>query len=629
MKKECFLSAIIIAMLLATPAAALFQMEGQLSGNMVASNGSVVSGSLVTATDMATGDKFTAETDSSGNFAIEVPPGMYKITYTSYGEEHTHGTVVVADGLTVSISIQVSADSDVMDEDSGSITGKITTSAGVVVSDALVSATNTETGAKYETTTDTSGSFSISAPVGVYDITYEYEGNIYTYDQTVTVGGEATISIDLQISGIIPKSLEIKAPNVADVGEVAHIKVIDRMTRELIKDSEVYISGTSVDIGKTSASLVIKYGEFIGKTDENGEITHAFNEAGKYIIAASKDGYLSDDDYIIIKSRHLQPPVVTQGRNTGFNVSGSYIIEYSVQGTGFFSSVDVDTNISTEARTGVKSRFETEKLRISAHDNANGLLKFKAEKDTSVTIELSDSASIEKESDKKITVRSDEMEGTLMIAGQGHLSVEDGTITVELERNSQLIFKAYPREKDSGDEDIEDGIISGDLSAEIQVLGDGAITDSVEYSTEVEITSTSVTEEGVSVAVDSATEIGKTIVIIIDNSELPADPGELSVKVDGEATVEASSTGEVYATGTSDKSKSVVVKGETNTKVFVYVNHFSQRIITIGEDKDTPPDELESKLPTEAEESTEAPGFESIFVIVGFLAVAYILRRRE
>ena len=541
MNKGSFLSVVIVTMLLVTPVGALFEMDGYISGNLTTSDGTALSGYIVTAKKTAGGDEFTTTTDSSGNFAIEAPPGMYEIAYTHNGKTHTYGRVVVANGFTASINMQVSADANVTSE---------------------------------------------------------------SFD-----------NIDL-----IPELLDIKAPILADAGEEVSIKVIDKITGDPVNDSDVYIGDRSISVDKKNASLVIKYGELIGRTDENGDITHIFNESGKYLIAATREGYISDLEDIRIKYTEI----TANSGNIGFNTDKNCIFEYSVNGTEFFSSVDVDGNIYTGEKTGVKSRFETEKLRISAHDNANGLLKFKAEESTNVSIELSESATIEKESDKKIAVISNGTEGTLMISGQGHLSVEGDIITVELKKNSQLIFKTYPGEKDSGDEEIEDGIISGSLSAEIQVLGDGAVTDSVEYSSDVEIKSVSVTEDDITVTVDSATEISKTIVITIDNNELPADPGKLSVKVDGEATVKASSIDELYATETSDISKSMVIEGETETKVFVAVNHFSERSVTIEEVNSATGETPET---TSTETQTYTPGFEAVFAIPGLLAIAYLLRK--
>ncbi|NIO06702.1 MAG: hypothetical protein GTO40_01455, partial [Deltaproteobacteria bacterium] len=39
-------------------------------------------------------------------------------------------------------------------------------------------------------------------------------------------------------------------------------------------------------------SLVDIHGDFLGRTDEDGELTHAFAEAGGYLLVAVKRGYI-------------------------------------------------------------------------------------------------------------------------------------------------------------------------------------------------------------------------------------------------------------------------------------------------------------------------------------------------
>ena len=262
MNKGSFLSVVIVTMLLVTPVGALFEMDGYISGNLTTSDGTALSGYIVTAKKTAGGDEFTATTDSSGNFAIEAPPGMYEIAYTHNGKTHTYGRVVVANGFTASINMQVSADANVISE---------------------------------------------------------------SFD-----------NIDL-----IPELLDIKAPILADAGEEVSIKVIDKITGDPVNDSDVYIGDRSISVDKKNASLVIKYGELIGRTDENGDITHIFNESGKYLIAATREGYISDLEDIRIKDTEI----TANSGNIRFDTDKNCIFEYSVNGTEFFSSVDVDGHL--------------------------------------------------------------------------------------------------------------------------------------------------------------------------------------------------------------------------------------------------------------------------------------------
>ncbi|MDY6964590.1 MAG: DUF2606 family protein [Halobacteriota archaeon] len=527
----------------------------------------------------------------------------------------------------------------------GQISGRITTPTGEPVPDALVTFKRRATDEEFTATTDANGSFNIDLPSGVYKITYTYEGKKYTYAKAEVVTSGINASIDIELSEkILSKvdtfeieSLKIKALYTADVGENVVIKVMDRETGEAVENVDVYISGIGGTIGKKEASVVIEYGEILGKTDAEGEVTHIFNKSGKYLIAARKDEYISDvEDITVTKDRydsdegdvsHVKDiKHATRPKKVEFNTSNSSILGYSVKGTEFFSSLDVDSNITIGKKTGVKTRLISEDMSISTHNNANGLLKLKADEDTTVTIEISESATVDRESDRRITVRSDGMEGTLMIAGQGNLTVENDTIIVNLEAHSQLIFKAYPGEKDDGDEAIEDGIISGNLSAEVQIISDGEdVSDTVEYSEDVVITEVDTTEDNVSVTVESTTEIGKTIVVTINNSELSTDPSGLSVKIDGESTMKVNSTEELYTDG--EESKYFIVEGMDDTKVFIYVNHFSERVITV-EGVASTPSTTTPETAVSSETSSDIPGFEAVFAIVGLLSVAYILRRR-
>jgi hypothetical protein len=102
------------------------------------------------------------------------------------------------------------------------------------------------------------------------------------------------------------KALGIRAPRVTPVGEEATITVFDRQTKEPVEGAGVWlVSGDkaeelkadiasfradgAADIDYTSRLGV--YGELIDETDENGQVTYTFEEAGIYLLVAVKDGY--------------------------------------------------------------------------------------------------------------------------------------------------------------------------------------------------------------------------------------------------------------------------------------------------------------------------------------------------
>lgn len=326
-----------------------------------------------------------------------------------------------------------------------------------------------------------------------------------------------------------------------------------------------------------------------------------------------------------------QPPgeISLPGRNAQLNVSGNRIINYSTGGTKIIKSMDTGANITVGAKTGVKTEFQSANLSISAHDNTNGILKFKAEKDTKVKLNLSANAVVGDESEKKVSIKADNVETTVMIAGPGSLDVENNTIKANLRESSQLISKSYPGGKEKGDDEIESGIVNGNISAEVQIFNEteGTTNDTVEYSPTVTIKEIKATKGEISVTADSKTEAGTTIAIIVENSMLPAEVNNLSIKVDGEATVNASSFYELYATRKEDKPRSMVIKGDTCTKILVAVNHFSERAISI-ESKEVPTaeeiaEEIAVPSPT-TPAPEEIPGFEALTAIAIILAVYHL-----
>lgn len=122
-------------------------------------------------------------------------------------------------------------------------------------------------------------------------------------------------------------ALRIEAQRRADVGEAVTIKVIERDSGQTVNGAAIYVlskppaeaemgslkekmmeivpGGALQHIssqrmlgwvgGKIAADPDIaippELGESIGATDENGEITYTFNEAGKYFLVALKEGY--------------------------------------------------------------------------------------------------------------------------------------------------------------------------------------------------------------------------------------------------------------------------------------------------------------------------------------------------
>src|SRR5258706_3626807 len=78
----------------------------------------------------------------------------------------------------------------------GSISGSVTDPQGAVVPGATVTATNSETGVAYTTTTDSAGIFRInSIPSGIYNVTIKADKfkTVETKSVNVSAGGETGV----------------------------------------------------------------------------------------------------------------------------------------------------------------------------------------------------------------------------------------------------------------------------------------------------------------------------------------------------------------------------------------------------------------------------------------------------
>jgi len=120
---------------------------------------------------------------------------------------------------------------------------------------------------------------------------------------------------EIKAQPAIRAALIIRAPNTADVGQPVTIKVFERFNQKSAEQASVYAAkvnlvpvpspssenGTATQMilaaptytteAEKYAALAKEMGVFIGYTNNAGEVVHTFNEAGLYILVATKDGY--------------------------------------------------------------------------------------------------------------------------------------------------------------------------------------------------------------------------------------------------------------------------------------------------------------------------------------------------
>lgn len=94
------------------------------------------------------------------------------------------------------------------------------------------------------------------------------------------------------VSTEIP-SLAIKSPLVAPVGEEVKIKVVDLENGSPAAGAGVWAVDVdrSTDLTVVSSTETDRIGDFLGFTNDDGVVTHIFQETGRYLLAAFKDGY--------------------------------------------------------------------------------------------------------------------------------------------------------------------------------------------------------------------------------------------------------------------------------------------------------------------------------------------------
>jgi hypothetical protein len=86
------------------------------------------------------------------------------------------------------------------------------------------------------------------------------------------------------------KVLAVRAPGVVQVHETVTITVVDRDDGTPVPAASVYAL-TWPDLTASSVAGMWYGCEFLGKTDNAGEITHTFERAGRVLLVATKEGW--------------------------------------------------------------------------------------------------------------------------------------------------------------------------------------------------------------------------------------------------------------------------------------------------------------------------------------------------
>ncbi len=116
-------------------------------------------------------------------------------------------------------------------------------------------------------------------------------------------------------------ALRIRAPRVAQPGDDVVFQVLTRGLGDPVKDASLYAVKlpcegldsmtppyTDAD-SSVLENLATDCGHYLGDTDENGTLTHAFEEEGRYCVLALKDGYVPAVHYMKVGNPVADPVV--------------------------------------------------------------------------------------------------------------------------------------------------------------------------------------------------------------------------------------------------------------------------------------------------------------------------------
>ncbi len=301
------------------------------------------------------------------------------------------------------------------------------------------------------------------------------------------------------------------------------------------------------------------------------------------------------------------------GTFTSFEYTQS-ISNYTVNDILVFKSINISAPQKIKG-AGAEIKIETsDGVKIDVHDNPTGLLKIDAVKNTVVELLVADDIDIAMLSNRMIMLNNSNLNGTLMIAGVGSFEVSDKNITATIE-HGKLIFRAKPN-FDYGERETHREMIKemerNNVGAEVHIKGKKALDAVIYTDLTVNITNVDAENKTINIAVSSPTPEGKFIIVNIDSEVLEVvQSGGYKVMIDGKVIPQASSIQDLIdAKVKNETSKYLVTIGADGAQVIVYVQKFSEHLITI-----------------QASAPSTVSGFEFLTIALAIASATLLLRR--
>lgn len=302
------------------------------------------------------------------------------------------------------------------------------------------------------------------------------------------------------------------------------------------------------------------------------------------------------------------------------------------------AAVTLETSASASAATAAQVGFDSG-ASMDAHDNRRGVFVVRAGENAQYAqVALGDGASADADGENRVVVtNADGAKGTFIVVGDGEVTTnENGDVVADLDQGAKLVFRSYPDGRDDEDAEQERLIADGTAAAEVYVsaaseggeqAGETAV-DVVRYAEDTSVEVTERSAEAVRMTVDRTERSGRVVIVsATETAFATADAADdVTVTVDGEAAVRASSYSELTAaTQDGDTSKYVVRQSsaaEGSADVLVGINHFSSRDVAVQGSGDGSGSGDDGGF-----SGVTGPGFGVLAAMVALAAAALLVRR--
>lgn len=307
------------------------------------------------------------------------------------------------------------------------------------------------------------------------------------------------------------------------------------------------------------------------------------------------------------------------------------IVDYTVirdENITVFDFVHISNFSPDEPQThGSVWRARGENASIEIHDNPLALFKIRARSSISIEFNLADNVSADfyRNTSNIIRIQGD-IEGRVVLAGDGNLTISNDTIFAYIENEGMVLFMAFPLPDISVnasnqmeyEKKLSEAIGRGRICARIMAQLNNE-TDSMIFS-DANITCNTF-KNRVRVRITSGGE-GKVVVIDIHSSVINVSKN-ITVKLDDVPIPIADSYDEVLDIRENETAKHIILIGGNGAQVLVYIPKFSTHTIEVYE--------TQPSATIETGEGT--PGF-GVSLILTALLVAVLIkmsisRRRE